>query len=136
MDIKRGEIYFDPRYEYKTLGNIEDKYLIVLNKTHLPTHPIIVVPVTTDKDNKYNKGCNHRSYYYRIEAGLDYFPNHTLVQLWFANYPFTEEVFRDKKNNHGLVFKTCLTEQTINLITKCLKEIRKDIDSELHKFLF
>lgn len=133
--VKQGEIYFDPYYTYPA-GNTEDKLLIVLNKSYLPTQPIIIVPVKTDKFNRYKKGCNHNSYLYRIEANEDFFTNNTLVQLDMANFTLDDSKFKLKKEENKLTFKGCLKRQTLALLMKCLSQLKQDINSDLHKYLF
>lgn len=133
--VKQGEVYYDPAYTYPA-GNSEDKLLIVLNKSYTSSQPIIIVPVTTDKANKYKKGCIHRSYLFRIEANEDFFDNNTLVQLMMVNHPVDSTLFLTKKQKQGVELMTVLKPETVVLIMKCLSQLKDDIDSELHQYLF
>jgi hypothetical protein len=133
--VKQGEIYFDPSYTYPA-GNTEDKLLIVLNKSYHTKNPIIIVPVKTDKANKYKKGCNHRSYIFRIDANEDFFTENTLVQLDIANFPLDSSVFELKKEKQGLELMTSLKKETLALLMKCLAQLKQDINSDLHQHLF
>ncbi len=45
--VVRGQVYKHWQYKYPEEGNVADKLIIVLNKIHLPSQPIIVVPVST-----------------------------------------------------------------------------------------
>jgi len=133
--VKRGEVYFDPCYTYKT-GNIADKLLVVLNKLHLHDQPIIIVPVKTDKANKYKKGCNHKSNLFRIEKNEDYFLENTLVPLDLEYYTMDVPIFAAKQQKGEMQFKANLKTETIASIIKCLEQIKQDISIELQKYIF
>lgn len=133
--VKRGEVYFDPSYTYPA-GNTEDKLLIVLNKSYSTSQPIVIIPVKTYKGNKYKKGCIPRSYLYQIEANEDFFDHNTLVQLDMVNYPLDSSTFTLKKEKQGLELMTTLKPETVALILKCLAQLKEDINSDLHKYLF
>lgn len=132
---KRGSVYYHPNYIYRN-GNIQDKLLVVLNKLHVNDQPVIIIPVTTDKNNKYRKGCNPNSHYFRIDANEDYFPNNSLLPLDLYYFQMECSIVTAKIKEGTMSFRTQLKEQTINSIVNCLKQIKNDIETELHPYLF
>ncbi|MBA4311411.1 MAG: hypothetical protein C0417_02160 [Chlorobiaceae bacterium] len=137
--VKRGEIYYDLRYEYPTLGNVDDKLIIILNKIYLPTQDIIAVPVATAKTSrKYNHGCNQRVGIFYLEANKDFFTNNTCVQLFVLNSgkTITEEKFQEKLNSKTMISKGILKSETIIKLVKCITDLKDDIPEFLHPFLF
>lgn len=136
--VKRGEIYYDLRYEYPN-GHIVDKLIIILNKIHLPTQDVIAVPVTTHKTTrKYNPGCNHRSGIFYIEANKDFFTNNTCVQLFILNSgkTITEKIFQEKLNSRTIIPKGMLKDDTSTKLVKCISDLKLDIPEYLHLYLF
>jgi hypothetical protein len=134
--VKRGEIYLDKKFKYPA-GNIDVKYILILNKSYYTGDPIFVATATTKFDKTKNKpGCNHRVYAFYLKSNEDFFPEDTLLQLSILNYPIEESVFLHKKNDGDIDFRAIMNEETINRIVKCIKEIRNDITSKFHGFLF
>ncbi|MBU2635760.1 MAG: hypothetical protein KJ963_01545 [Bacteroidetes bacterium] len=136
--VKRGEIYYDLRYEYP-LGNITDKLIIILNKIHLPSQDIIAVSATTPKSShKYNPGCNHRSVIFYIEANKDFFTNNTCVQLFILNSgkTITEKIFQERLDAKIIVPKGILKSETITRLIKCVTDLKFDVPEFLHPYLF
>jgi len=132
---KRGSVYFHPNYVYPN-GNTQDKLLVVLNKLHLNEQPVIIIPVTTDKKNKYKKGCNPKSYYFRIDANEDYFIDNSLLPLDINYFQMPANIVTSKIQKGLMDFRAQLKEQTINAIINCLKQVKDDIDTELHQYIF
>lgn len=132
---KRGAIYYHPNYTYAN-GNTQDKLLVVLNKLHSDKQPVIIIPVTTDKNNKYKKGCNPNSYYFRIDANEDFFPNNSLLPLDLHYFKMNYDITTNKIKEGKMSFRAYLKEQTMNLLINCLKQIKQDIEPELIQYLF
>ncbi len=136
--VKRGEIYYDLRYEYPN-GHIVDKLIIILNKIHLPTQNVIAVPVTTYKtDRKYHPGCNHKALIFYLEANKDFFTNNTCIQLFILNSGKTipENIFQEKLNSKTIVPKGMLKNETTTKLVKCVTDLKFDIPEDLHLYLF
>ncbi|HEY5536235.1 MAG TPA: hypothetical protein VIL99_15025 [Ignavibacteria bacterium] len=134
--VKRGEIYLDKNFIYPA-GNIDDKYLLIVNKAFQPGNPIFVATATTKFDSEKNKpGCNHRIFSFLLKANEDFFKEDTLLQLFIINYPLTEIYFTKKKQTGDIEFRAIMNNEVINKIMKCINEIKDDITSGYHKYLF
>lgn len=136
--VKRGQIYHDSQYIYP-IGNIERKYLVILNKNHLPTQPIIAVPAHNPKNSKkYHPGCNHKVMQFFLRGTEDFFPSDTTLQLFILNSGniIDESQFEVKMNKHIIEFSGILQKDTIDKLAKCLEQIQNDIPEELHIYLF
>lgn len=117
-------------------GNTEDKFLIVLNKIHLPTQAIIVTPCTTNKAQRnYNPGCNHKVPIFLLRPKEDFFENETVVQLFIID-AIEEVIFERKKSKKIIEYHASLNTSTVARLAKCLDEIKEDIPQDLHLFLF
>ena len=133
--VKRGEIFRDSQYTYPA-GNTAEKFLIVLNKIHLPTQPIVVTPCTTNRRGKdYHPGCNHRSNIFYIRAHDDFFENETIVELYIVA-PIDEKTFEERTSRKILEPYGSLNPQNISKLSKCLDELKMDISVDLHSLLF
>lgn len=132
---QRGSIYFHPNYVYAN-GNTQDKLLVVLNKQHIDEQPVIIIPVTTDKNNKYKKGCNASSYYFRIDANDDFFSNDSLLPLDLYYFKMDFNIITNKIKDGKMSFRAHLKQQTIDLLVNCLKQVKQDIDPEILQYLF
>jgi hypothetical protein len=135
--VRRGEIYLDKKFIYPVSGNIEDKYILILNKDYKSGDPIYLVTATTKFDKERNNpGCNHRVFLYWLKANEDYFKEDTVFQLFILLNPTTEALFNDKKNKNIIEFRTMLKEETVNKIIKCIKEIESDLTPGFQKYLY
>jgi len=134
--IKRGEIYLDTKFKYPA-GNVEDKYILILNKSYQTGDPIIVATATTSFNKTKSKpGCNHRISAYFVKSKEDFFPEDTLIQLYIINHPIAEKDFINKREKEEINYKASLNAQTISKIMKCVNEIKDDLTSGFHKYLF
>lgn len=97
--LECGEIYLDKKFKYP-IGNVENKYILILNKSYQTGDPIFVATATTKfNKGKFKHGCNHRVFAFYLKSNEDYFPEDTLLQLYILDYPINEQVFMDKKKN-------------------------------------
>lgn len=136
--VKRGEIYHDSQYSYRA-GNIQQKYIVILNNIHLPTQPIVAVPAHNPRSSKkYHPGCNHKVMEFFLRAGEDFFPKDTTLQLSLINTGLTisEEQFEAKKNNRILTFSGSLQKATVEKLAKCLEQLKDDIPENLYTYLY
>ena len=134
--LECGEIYLDKKFKYP-VGNVENKYILILNKSYQTGNPIFVATATTKfNKGKFKHGCNHRVYAFYLKSNEDYFPEDTLLQLYILDYPINKQVFMDKKKNDEIEFRAKMNVQTINKILKCIKEIKDDLISDFHRYLF
>jgi hypothetical protein len=136
--VQRGEIYRDSHYVYPA-GNPEQKFIVVLNKDHLPSQPIIAITAHTDTARKkYNPGCNHRALIFYLRANEDFFPVDTMLQIYIlCNAGFiSESEFRAKKRMGAIEFRSSLRQETVGRLMKCIKELKDDVAEHLHQYLF
>lgn len=133
--VKRGEIYRDSLYTYPA-GNTEDKFLVVLNKIHLTSQPIIVTPCTTNKkQTSYKLGCNHKVPVFYFKAKEDFFENDTIVQLFIID-KIEETPFNTKRGRKIIEYHATLNKENIQRLIACIVQIKEDIPQNLYQFLF
>ncbi|HTR80259.1 MAG TPA: hypothetical protein VMM58_01430 [Bacteroidota bacterium] len=135
---KAGEIYFNPSYEYPA-GNIEDKLLIVLKTTSLPTDPVILIPTTTNKkNNPYRDGCNKNKYIFYLKANQDFFVNNTIIQIYILNGAkfSSQNQFDLLVMNKTIEQKGFLKSNTFQQLLDCIKSLKDDIDQDTYALLF
>jgi len=136
--VKRGDIFHDSQYLYPA-GNIEQKYIIVLNKNHLPTQPVVAIPAHTDSSKRsYHPGCNHRSLIFLLKSKEDFFPNDTKLQIFILNNAgfISESEFILKKDKGTIQYCSCLRQETAGRLMKCVKDLKDDVTQYLHQYLF
>jgi len=139
--VLRGQVYKHWQYTYPETGNIAVKLIIVLNKIHLPTQPIIVVPVSTYKDEgAFCPGYKPSLQEYFLSANQDFFENDTRIQLYVLGLKadISEDEFKKCQQN-GIISKEplgVLSKQTTAAILSCLELMEQDIrqDYSLHIF--
>ena len=139
--VVRGQVYKHWQYKYPEEGNVADKLIIVLNKIHLPSQPIIVVPVSTYRgEGKFSLGYKPTLQEYFLLGNQDYFENDTKIQLYVLG--LSAEISEAE-------FKSCqlagvissnplavLRQQTISEILKSLGQMKEDIRQSYHQYLF
>ncbi|MGA9406641.1 MAG: hypothetical protein WBW71_05865 [Bacteroidota bacterium] len=136
--VKAGEIYFNPCYEYPA-GNIEDKLLVVLKTTSLPTDPVILIPTTTNKSNyPYRDGCNKNKYIFYLKAKQDFFVNNTIIQIYILNGAkfALQSQFDLSVKNKTIEHIGSLKSNTFQQLLDCIKSQKDDIDQDTYALLF
>jgi len=68
-----------------------------------------------------------------LRAGEDFFSENTKLQLFCINNPILWEVFEKKQLGQR---SGVLKQQTVDRLIKCLKDLKVDIDEDLHQYLF
>jgi hypothetical protein len=128
---RQGEIYLHTQYKYP-LGNIEDKYIIILNKPSPPNPSVLVVPATKYADTKtFLSGCYKGRYEFRLLEKEDFFPLKTVLQIYILNAPdsISDEVEFNKLLADGTIqLKGALQQKTIQALLDCIKYHKTDID--------
>jgi len=138
--VLRGQVYRDLEYTYPDGGPTADKYIIVLNKNHLPTQPIIVVPTTTFRgEERFSAGCKS-SQEYHLPANQDCFADNTIIQLFVLGLvaDIAEDVFKSYQQT-GRISKSpvkVLHPGTIAAILACVKTMKEDVRQNYYTCLF
>jgi hypothetical protein len=133
--VSRGEIYKDSYFQYPT-GNIEEKFIVVLNKFPATHRPIIVVPATTIKKvHNYRQGCNHLQRVFHLKAKDDFFEYDSLLQIYVIT-DLSPEKFREKLGRKILERITNLNNKTVKNLMRCIEDLKEDIQEEYHEYLF
>jgi hypothetical protein len=133
--VSRGEIWKDSYFQYPA-GNIEEKFIVILNKIPAHHHPIIVIPATTIKKvHNYRHGCNHNRRVFYLKANEDFFEHDTLLQIYVIT-DISAEKFQEKIHRKVLNRTTSLNKKTIDILIKCIEELKVDIQEEYHQYIF
>lgn len=138
--VGRGQVYKHWQYRYPA-RNIEDKLILVLNKTYLPGNPIIVVPTSTNKSGrKYSLGCNQSASVFYVPANVDFFDSDTQIQLVVLNseadIPESEFIRLQSAGTIGKTPEAILKLDTIGKLVACVKRMKEDIREDYQQYLF
>lgn len=116
--MKRGEVLYSPRFEFKD-GGQSPKLFIVLNDP-TQTNPALVVRTTSQsKGRRLSPGCFANEGYFVLLAGQDWFRETTWIILEVYEYDFKKELAEHFQGN--LATKGSLNEETVRAIVNCLK---------------
>lgn len=131
MKLRQGEVYLHPRFRYRN-GNIDDKYIIILNKIPASHLPLVVVPVT--KNPQYEKlsiGCNPIPSLFKILAGTCFFPLDTYVQL--SEYvPLDYVGFSKEVDDKHIILKHTIDKNFLVKILNCFQHQQAEVDQDLY----
>jgi uncharacterized protein YifN (PemK superfamily) len=130
--VVRGQVYLHLHYTYPDGGNVADKRIIVLNKLHLPTQPIIVVPTKTYvHEGKFSPGYKPDLQQFFISAHQDCFENDTQIQLYVLGLTaaISEDEFKACQASGVISPKpiAALRRETIVQICDCFVRMKEDI---------
>jgi len=114
------------RFEDGTAG---DKYFIVLNKTDVDSHCLVLK--TTSQEKRYgsvNQGCNQEKRVFYIPAGhVNCFKLNTFVQLPQIIEISVGELLRGTLSRKNISEVDCLAEPYFKQLKDCLEKFRIDI---------
>ena len=132
---KRGEIYLHTQYKY-ALGNIDDKYIIILNDISATQTSIAILPATKYKFNdSFKSGCLKGKFEFRLMENEDFFPLKTILQIYTLNNVETslieEKDFIKLKNTGTIEYKGNLKDTTMKSLLDCIEYHKIDIDTDI-----
>ena len=131
---QQGEIYLHLRYKYPK-GNIEDKYIVILNQPSAVRPLVLVIPATKYLDTKpFKSGCYKDKYEFRLMENEDFFPLKTILQIYILNTgdSISSEVEFNKLLADGTIqLRGTLQPKTLKAILDCIQYHKKDIDYDV-----
>ncbi len=137
MEFIRGEILYDKFFYYSKAKQYCDKLLLVLNKDHVETEDLVIIPATTNQDVSLLKhGCNESEKVFYFEKKIGFYDPPTVLQFEYIEVIDVEKlegrIRRREIERKGKIINAEEFGQIIN----CLKRLKDDIRLDAQKLIF
>jgi len=138
MDFVRGEILFDPLFEYPDGDGVKcKKLLLVVNKNHCSPEDVVTIPAKRNIRNyPYKDGCNEPESVFYFSKQIGFYRATSVIQfISIIGKPcgWYEEMIKKKRIDR---LNKYTTPDELGRIINCLKRVKDDIPEEYYDLIF